>query len=263
MPSIATTLATALIAHVAVVTAASAGTKVYATPHDSYSSSIGVLGCKVNTNRIAYWPDTVTCDNICVSLSYEDRQVYLLRIDQSGGAHDVSYDAWNYLYTGKSATDKPVAGGGIEMTAQAADPSKCKGLINTPGSKLPLSAANSMNYLSDCLSNKASSWVAQNYLVYNVLDPICTLGFDEVCKLDFPAQNQATCPHTLGLPDVLKGAPVYNIRYPSGDKVLATSGVAPTAASPGSGDKENAATRTMGAGSLLAIIGATALLLLR
>lgn len=251
-------VATALLANAAVVAAANAGTKVWATPHDSYSSSIGVLGCKVNTDRVAYWPDTVTCDNICVSLSYEDRQLYLLRIDQSGGAHDVSYDAWNYLYTGKSATDKPVAGGAIEMTAQAADPSKCKDLIHTKGSKLPLSAANSMNYLSDCLS-KSDSWVAKHFVLYNVLDPICTLGHDEECKLDWPAQNQASCSHTLGKPDTLKGSPVYNIRYPSGEKVLATSAAAPVSGS----DKDNAAPAVGTAtGSLLGVVGGAMLLML-
>lgn len=34
---------------------ATSGT-VYVTPHSQFSSSIGVLGCKVDTNRIAYWP---------------------------------------------------------------------------------------------------------------------------------------------------------------------------------------------------------------
>jgi hypothetical protein len=32
-----------------------------------YSSSAGVLGCKVNTDRIAYWPMAVDCHNICVA----------------------------------------------------------------------------------------------------------------------------------------------------------------------------------------------------
>ena len=32
------------------------------TPHDSYSSSVGVLGCKINTDRVAYWPGAVSCD---------------------------------------------------------------------------------------------------------------------------------------------------------------------------------------------------------
>ncbi|CEJ91848.1 hypothetical protein VHEMI07536 [[Torrubiella] hemipterigena] len=202
--------------------AAATGGTVWATPHDSYSSSVGVLGCKINTDRVAYWPETVTCDNICVSLSYGGRQVYLLRVDQSGGAHDISYDAWNYLYTGNSAADKPVAGGAIAMEFKPADPSKCSGLINTSGGKMPLSAANSMNYLSDCLSQK-DSWIAKNYVLYNILDPICTLGHDETCSLDWPAKNQATCSHTLGLPDSLKDAPVFNIQYPSGKKVLAGS----------------------------------------
>ncbi|KAM3512960.1 hypothetical protein MY11210_003360 [Beauveria gryllotalpidicola] len=255
MPSTAASLATtALLAHA--VAAAVASTQVWATPHDSYSSSIGVLGCKINTDRVAYWPDAVTCDNVCVSLRRDDRQLYLLRIDQSGGAHDVSYDAWNYLVTGRSATEKPVAGGGVEMTAQAADPAKCRDLIRTRGGGLPLSAANSMNYLVECLG-KTDSWVANNYELYNVLDPICTLGRDEQCKLDWPAQNQAACPHQLGLPDVLKGAPVYNIRYPSGDKVLAA---APAAPNTGGNGEENAATTTSTAGSLLILVGSAVLL---
>lgn len=212
--------------------AATTGKTIYATPHDSYSSSVGVLGCKIDTNRVAYWPESVTCDNICVSLSYEDRQVYLLRVDQSGGAHDVSYDAWNYLYTGNSAMKKPIAGGGVQMTFQPADASKCKSLIQTKGHKLPLSASNSMNYLGDCLSNHPDSWVANNYELYNILDPICTMGEDEECTLDWPAKNQATCKHQLGLPEKLKDSPVWNIQYPSGKKVLAGAppGVAGAAA---------------------------------
>ncbi|KAH7110030.1 hypothetical protein B0J13DRAFT_462591, partial [Dactylonectria estremocensis] len=49
-------------------------------PHEQYSSSVGVLGCKINTNRVAYWPRPVSCDDICVQITYEDREVYLLRI---------------------------------------------------------------------------------------------------------------------------------------------------------------------------------------
>ncbi|KAM0541351.1 hypothetical protein ACHAPJ_013271 [Fusarium lateritium] len=197
---------------------------VWATPHDSYSSSIGVLGCKVNTNRIAYWPNSVDCNNICVALTYEDRTVHLLRIDQSQGAHDVSYDAWNYLYTGYSATDKPTAGGPVEMTFENVDASKCSDLIDTKHSKLPLSAANSMNFLTSCLDRNSSTWVGDNYVLYNILDSICTLGHDETCDLDYPDKNQASCPHTMGVPDELKDQTVYNIRYPSGEKVRASDG---------------------------------------
>lgn len=195
---------------------------VFVTPHDSYSSSIGVLGCMINTNRVAYWPNSVDCTNICISLSYGDRQLYLLRIDQSGGAHDVSYDAWNYLYTGHSATDDPTAGGGIEMQFENVDADKCNHLIHTKKHKLPLSASNSMNYLASCLED-SDSWVAQHYVLYNIQDPLCSIGHDEVCDLDWPAANQATCPHILGDNSALTDEPVYNIRYPTGEKVLASS----------------------------------------
>ncbi|KAI0852317.1 hypothetical protein F5Y00DRAFT_227810 [Daldinia vernicosa] len=196
---------------------------VWATPHDSYSSSVGVLGCKVNTNRVAYWPSAVDCDSICVSLSYEDRSVKLLRVDRSEGAHDISYDAWNYLYTGYSATEKPTAGGAVAMNFANVDASECADLIHTDGGKLPLSAANSMNFLASCLA-RPDSWVAKNYLLYNILDSTCAWGHDEVCTLDWPAANQASCPSTLGDPAALTSAPVYNIRYPSGQTVVASSG---------------------------------------
>lgn len=146
--------------------------------------------------------------------------MHLLRVDQSQGAHDVSYDAWNYLWTGKSATDEPVAGGAVEMTYKNVSASKCSDLIDTKGSKLPLSAANSMNFLASCI-DQGDTWVADNYVLYNILDSICTMGYDEKCELDYPAQNQATCEHTMGEPHELKDAPVYNIMYPSGEKVRA------------------------------------------
>ncbi|KAK3689403.1 hypothetical protein B0T22DRAFT_171544 [Podospora appendiculata] len=195
---------------------------VWVTPHESYSSSVGVLGCKVNTDRIAYWPSAVDCTNICVSLTYSGRTVHLLKVDQSAGAHDVSYDAWNYLYTGFPATEKPAAGGATAMEYQDVDVSVCADLIHTDDGKLPLSASNSMNYLASCLGQK-DSWVGRNYALYNIMDPLCAWGYDEGCTLDWPAANQGTCPHVLGTPEALN-SPVYNIRYPTGDKVLASSG---------------------------------------
>ena len=199
---------------------AAAATSVGVTPHDQYSSSVGVLGCYINTNRVAYWPEAIDCNNICVTVSYAGRSVNLLRIDQSGGAHDISYDAWNYLYTGFSATEKPTAGGSLSMTYVNQPAATCAGLIYTTGGKLPLSAANSMNYLSSCL-NQPSSWVSQNYVLYNILNPTCTYGYDEICTLDWPSQNQATCPHQLGVPAILTTKPVYNILYPTGQVVTA------------------------------------------
>ncbi|KAJ4413814.1 oligomeric mucus gel-forming [Gnomoniopsis sp. IMI 355080] len=194
------------------------------TPHASYSSSIGVLGCKINTNRVAYWPMAVDCTNICVKLSYDSRSVHLLRIDQSGGAYDVSYDAWNYLQTGKSATKDPIAGGGVAMTYENASASACSDLIKTDG--LALSASNSMDFLFSCLADD-SSWVAQNYVLYNIADSLCSVGYNEKCTLDVASgANQATCAHTLGAQAELTSQPVYNIEYPTGQKVLATTGEA-------------------------------------
>ncbi|KAF7557180.1 hypothetical protein G7Z17_g864 [Cylindrodendrum hubeiense] len=212
-------LCISILAH----TAAAKTHTVWVTPHASFSSSIGVLGCKVDTDRIAYWPIDVDCDNICVALTYADRTVHLLRVDQSEGAYDVSYDAWNYLYTGYAATDKPTAGGAIEMTYEPVDPSNCDDLIHTKGKKLPLSASNSMNYVASCLDQN-DTYVGDNYVLYNIADSLCTMGFDETCDLDYPTYNQASCPHTLGLAPVLNNTPVYNIMYPTGEKVLASTG---------------------------------------
>ncbi|KAK4095867.1 hypothetical protein N658DRAFT_502216 [Parathielavia hyrcaniae] len=207
----------------AAATARAAGGTVWATPHESYSSSVGVLGCKVDTNRIAYWPASVDCTNICVALSYEGRTVHLLRIDQSEGAYDVSYDAWNYLVTGYPATERPTAGGAVAMEYQDAEPSACASLIHTDGAKLPLSAPNSMNYLASCLEQE-DSWVGNNHVLYNILDPICSWGNNEVCTLDWPTANQADCPTQLGTPTALTSEPVYNIQYITGNKVLASNG---------------------------------------
>ncbi|RYC59069.1 hypothetical protein CHU98_g7152 [Xylaria longipes] len=219
----ALTAVTATPTEVAARSATSGSGTVWATPHDSYSSSVGVLGCKVNTNRVAYWPGSVDCNNICLSLSYESRSVKLLRVDSSQGAYDVSYDAWNYLITGSSATKKPTSGGAVAMEFEYQKPSACSDLIHTDQSKLPLSASNSINYLASCLS-QPDSWVAKNYVLYNIQDAICSWGHDEKCTLDWPNANQPTCPHTLGDPVALTTEPVYNIRYPSGEEVLASSG---------------------------------------
>ncbi|KAK0741478.1 hypothetical protein B0T18DRAFT_374911 [Schizothecium vesticola] len=198
---------------------------IWVTPHDSYSSSIGVLGCKINTDRVAYWPSSVDCDNICVKVSHEGRSVHLLKIDQSGGAYDISYDAWNYLQTGKSAATDPIAGGTVPMDYEDVPASECAHLILTDGAKLPLSASNSMNFVTSCLS-QPGSFVAKNHVLYNICDSVCSLGHDEQCSLDLAVSNQPACPHTLGLTSPLKSAPVFNIMYQTGKTVNAATGEA-------------------------------------
>lgn len=215
-----------LLASVGAVSAAAlpqisprAGGSASVTPHDRYSSSVGVLGCKINTNRVAYWPMSVGCDNLCVRVSANGRSVTLLRIDQSGGAYDISYDAWNYLLTGQGAQENPQYGGGIAATWEEVAMSECSDLLSGAGGKLGLTAANSMNFVSSCSS---STWVGQNYALYNIINPVCTYGYDEICTLPPPeVSNQPTCPHTLGLTTPLTTQPVWNIDYGTGQLSLA------------------------------------------
>ncbi|KAH8743801.1 hypothetical protein F5883DRAFT_655563 [Diaporthe sp. PMI_573] len=62
---------------------------VKVTPHDKFSSTIGAFGCKVDVNRIAYWPYWPDCSDV------------------SGGAHDISFDTFQYLAFGSFATSSP------------------------------------------------------------------------------------------------------------------------------------------------------------
>ena len=195
------------------------GGSVSVTPHDRYSSSVGVLGCKINVNRVAYWPSFPGCDDFCVKVTANGRSVNLLKIDQSGGAFDISYDAWNYLVTGQGAEENPTQGGGIDATYETVDPSECADIITEPEGKLAFSAANSMNFVSSCGAN---TWVGQNLALYNIINTQCTYGYDEVCQMPDPSQgNQPTCPHQLGLTVPLTSQPVWNIDYGTGKKSLA------------------------------------------
>ncbi|KAI4867278.1 hypothetical protein F4820DRAFT_214303 [Hypoxylon rubiginosum] len=185
------------------------------TPHDKFASSLGVLGCKINTNRVAYWPEARGCDDLCVKVSANGRSVNLLVIDHSGGAHDISYDAWNYLVTGRSATDDPTQGGGIPATWEDVPMSECADLITEPTGRLAFSAPTGMNTVGSCLGN---AWFAENYVLYNIYTSQCTFGYDEVCTLE---GNLPQCGHTLGETAVLTTQPVYNIDYGTGKLSLA------------------------------------------
>ncbi|TPX14572.1 uncharacterized protein E0L32_005264 [Thyridium curvatum] len=228
------TIKTTSLLVAAVAATGAAATGVSCTPHDSYSSSVGVLGCKVNTDRIAYWPGSVGCDNICIKLTKGSRSVHLLRVDQSGGAHDISYDAWVYLQTGQPASSDPIAGGGVDMEYEEVPASECASLLDN--GKVPLSAANSMGYVSACLA-QPDSFVAKNYVLYNIADAICSMGVDEKCTLDLAVSNQPSCPHQLGLQTKLTTTPVYNVMYQTGKTVNAATGEeAPARAATGGSD---------------------------
>lgn len=191
------------------------------TPHAQFSSSIGVLGCLIDTNRVAYWPIQPGCDSVCVKVTEpgSGRSVNLLAIDTSGGAFDISYDAWNYLYTGEGAKEAPTQGGGIPADWEALPMSECASLIKTSDGKLPLMAANSINYYVSC---PADSWIGQNSALYNIQTSSCTLGFNEVCTMDLAVSNQPSCPHILGAQNPLSGLPVINIDYGTGTESVAS-----------------------------------------
>ncbi|KAL7795754.1 hypothetical protein V8C37DRAFT_373316 [Trichoderma ceciliae] len=183
------------------------------TPHEQFSSSIGVLGCHINTNRVAYWPGAVDCNNICVQLSYQGRTLNVLKIDSSAGAYDISYDAWNQLVFGVPATVSPRQGGGVSMQWKYVDVSQCASLLHN--GKLPLSAANSVNYVANCLQ-QPNSFAAKNYEFINILDSQCHWGYNEVCTFNLAVSNQPSCPHQLGVPNSPTGVSVQNIQYGTG-----------------------------------------------
>ncbi|KAK3342276.1 hypothetical protein B0H65DRAFT_539997 [Neurospora tetraspora] len=181
--------------------------QIWLTPHDQYSSSVGVLGCKVDINHMAYWPEAIGCDDICVEVTAFDRTVTLLRVDNSVGAHDISFNNWNYLETGYPATVKNQIkpSEGFTASYKTVDPNN----------------STSINYISNCVLNAPNSWIAKNFELWNIYDSQCNLGYNEICETpDFKnGFNQAKCTHTLGSQNPLAGQDVWNIRYPSGDFV--------------------------------------------
>lgn len=214
-----TTITTFLAASAAVVSAVPTkrGGTASITPHEQYSSSVGVLGCKINTNRVAYWPGSVSCDDICVKITNGANSLHVLKIDSSAGAHDISYDAWNYLVTGESAKDNPQSGGGVSMSYEFVDMSECADLLDD--GSLPLSASNSMNFAASCMA-ESGSWVGKNLKLININDPLCKWGADEVCTLDLNVSNQPSCPSGLGVSNTLD-LPVVNYAYGTGKEVTA------------------------------------------
>ncbi|KAJ4422883.1 hypothetical protein N0V82_002409 [Gnomoniopsis sp. IMI 355080] len=195
--------------------ASSSGSGTYSvTPHTSYSSSVGILGCKIDYNRVAYWPMEVDCDSMCIKLTGNNgKSLTVLHVDTSGGAYDISYDAWSQLNCGVPGSAQTCDGGGVNMQYEWVDMSQCSDILNSTG-KLPFAAANSMNQISSCLSS-GDNWTKDNYELYNIANPTCTYGYDEKCTLIYPAENNPTCPNQLGAQPALTSDPVYNINFPN------------------------------------------------
>lgn len=158
---------------------------VSVTPHQQFSSSPGVLGCKINTDRVAYWPQAVDCTNFCKKLtSSTGLSTYVMHIDQSGGAYDISYDAWVYLQNGGTATTTPLVGGGVSVDVEQATPEECAHLMDD--GKMPFTAYNGANFYTSCLAS--NSWIGKNYELFNIANMVCTYGKYEVCTLDPASQ---------------------------------------------------------------------------
>lgn len=187
------------------------------TPHVQYSSSIGVPGCHVDVDRIAYFPMAVDCNNLCLEIKANGRSVNVLHIDTSGGAYDISYDAWNYLMTGAGARENAIPGDPVPAEYSIVPMSNCQSIIKTPNGKLPITALNP-NYQHDC---PAGSFGRDNTALYNFPNMVCSLGFNEQCTMDHTT-TLISCPHTLGAQNPLGGLPVYDLEIGTGKEQLRT-----------------------------------------
>ncbi|KAL1879147.1 hypothetical protein Daus18300_001726 [Diaporthe australafricana] len=200
------------------------------TPHDSFGSSTGVLGCKVNVNRMAYWPYTPSCDGMCVKLTFGSRSRTVLHADTSGGAHDISFDAFQYLAYGTSATDSPAllnpaSNGAVKMDYEVVDMDQCADIITSDTGKLAFMAA-SPNQVNACLG-EGGNWVAENYELRNIGSPTCQYGVDEVCTFD-KTTGIVDCPsgvNTKGSVALSPAQPVIDLSSPCGTEKI--SGEAP------------------------------------
>ncbi|KAM4057454.1 hypothetical protein HRG_010810 [Hirsutella rhossiliensis] len=183
---------------------------VSVTPHEQYSSSEGVLGCMININRVAYWPFTPGCNDICIKVtsSTTGKSLHLLRIDKSGGARDISYQAWNEL-TGKAA------GGGEPMTWEWADMTACGDLLHN--GKMPFIFDAGIHHPERCLAKEkednSPNWISQNYELFNYKDARCDNGPGKPCTYNFETK-QLDCPKEASDAPV-KGPGIKDIPYNS------------------------------------------------
>ncbi|KAL2108572.1 hypothetical protein VUR80DRAFT_3622 [Thermomyces stellatus] len=183
------------------------------TPHQQYSSSIGVPGCLIDTNRVAYFPTQPSCTEPCVRIMHpeSERQLTLLHIDRSGGAYDISYDAWNYLKSGAGAKEGPETGAAVnmEIVPVALDDEQCQALLEQTGGKIP-NMAISPNWVIEMCADM------DKVVFYNFMTQSCTIGSDEVCQLDGQVMK---CPRGVGAVDDYDGPTVTDIAYGTGEDV--------------------------------------------
>lgn len=137
---------------------------------------------------------------MCVKLTFGSRSRTVLHTDVSGGAHDISFDTFQYLVYGSSATASPAIlnpaqDGGADMDYEVVDMSQCLDIITSDTGKLSFIATNP-NQVNKCLG-EGNNWVAENYEVRNIGDSQCQYGVDEVCSFD-QVTGTAQCPSGVG-----------------------------------------------------------------
>lgn len=160
--------------------------------HVEYSSSMGVLGCLINTNRIAYFPMMPPCTNPCIKLTAPNgNTINVLHIDQSGGSYDISMDAYKTLKYGagwKSINGLPEAKwDGVKYEYVSMD--QCKDIL--PEGKMPV-MAKSPNKFNECLVSDPQSFWAKNTQFYDIDDARCLRGVLQKCEI-LPPNNIPTC----------------------------------------------------------------------
>ncbi|KAF2115148.1 hypothetical protein BDV96DRAFT_646997 [Lophiotrema nucula] len=191
-------------------TSALAGTPVSIKPHPFFSSW-GVLGCKININRVAYWPFQPDCNKPCIKLTASNgNSLHVLHIDKSGGSYDISYDAWNYLSTGVSATVNPTYGGAIQAEYESVSMDNCKDIIKTSDGSLPVMAGNPDPYTL-C---PPGTWSHDHVSFWNFGSQDCSMGVDEQCTMPPGVGSQAQCPTFGGASKVNCAMRIKNLLTP-------------------------------------------------
>lgn len=153
---------------------------------------MGVIGCLVNTNRIAYFPMTPPCSNPCIKLTAPNgNTINVLHIDQSGGSYDISMDAYKTLKYGAgwaSINALPEAKwDGVKYEYVSMD--QCKGIL--PSGKLPVIAKSPNKYV-ECVASEPQSFWAKNTQFYDIDDARCLRGVMQTCEM-VPPNNTPTC----------------------------------------------------------------------
>jgi hypothetical protein len=151
--------------------------------HVEYSSSTGVIGCLIDTNRVAYWPGVPPCDDPCIRLAAPNgRTIHVLHIDQSQGSFDISMDAFKTLKYGpgwRSINTQPESKwDGVQY--EYVSMKECAGIL--PNGTLPVVAKSPNKYIECARSEPQSFWATSTQL-YDIDDPGCLRGLMQTCEL--------------------------------------------------------------------------------